>query len=139
MLETLPSSINPIYTTHILLGLRQSTTPEQSLRAAWAARTQLSTSAVQIGQLIERAAPHVDAALFDAARVTEHDLLELLRRLLDQPPPALAGTAAAQRLTPAQSRCPPTPGSCWPALSCVTCCSGCAGRGTTSPNPLSPA
>ena len=93
VLETLPSSINPIYTTHILLGLRQSATPEQSLRAAWAARTQLSTSAVQIGQLIERAAPHVDAALLDAARVTEHDLLELLRRLLDQPPPALAGTA----------------------------------------------
>ena len=57
VLETLPSSINPLYTTHILLGLRQSATPEQSLRAAWAARAQLSMSAVQIGQLIERAAP----------------------------------------------------------------------------------
>ncbi|HET6187417.1 MAG TPA: hypothetical protein VFE59_10490 [Trebonia sp.] len=93
VLETLPSSINPLYTTHILLGLRQSATPEQSLRAAWAARAQLSMSAVQIGQLIERAAPSVDAGLLDAAGVTEHELLELLRRLLDQAPSVLADTA----------------------------------------------
>ena len=35
----------------------------------------------------------MDAGLLDAAGVTEHELLELLRRLLDQPPPVLADTA----------------------------------------------
>lgn len=93
VLETLPPGINPVYTTNILQGLRQSATPEQSLRAAWAARAHLSTSAIQIGQLIERAAPHVNAALLGAAGITGRDLLELLRRLLDQPPPVPADTA----------------------------------------------
>jgi hypothetical protein len=88
VLETLPADINPIYTTHILLGLRQSATPEQSLRAAWAARSQLSTSGVQVGQLIERAAGSANPGLLEDAGVTESNLLELLRRLLNQQLPA---------------------------------------------------
>src|SRR5262249_20330984 len=86
VLESLPAEINPVYTTHILLGLSQSATPEQSLRAAAAARTHTATSGVQIGNLIAKAAPHLDAALLTATGLTEDDLLQLLRQLLAQPP-----------------------------------------------------
>jgi hypothetical protein len=96
VLESLSGDINPVYTTHLLLGLRRTATPEQSLRAAWAARAHTATSGVQIGHLIERAAPHLDAALLAAAGLTEDELLELLGRLLAQPPaPAAADDTAA--------------------------------------------
>jgi hypothetical protein len=86
VLESLPADLNPVYTTHILLGLSQTATPEQSLRAVAAARTHTATSGVQIGQLIANAAPHLDAALLTATGLTEDDLLQLLRQLLAQPP-----------------------------------------------------
>ena len=96
VLESLPGDINPVYTTHILLGLGRAATPEQSLRAAKAARTRAATSGVWIGQLIERAAPHLDAALLDAAGLTEEELLQVLGQLLAQPPaPAAPEDTAA--------------------------------------------
>jgi hypothetical protein len=84
VLESLPADVNPVYTTHILFGLSRAASPEQSLRAAWAARTRVATSGMQIGQLIERAAPDLDAALL-AAGMTEDELLGLLGQLLAQP------------------------------------------------------
>ncbi len=85
ILESLPDDINPVYTTHILLGLRQVATPEQSLRAAAAARGHIVTSGTWIGHLIERAAPHLDAALLADAGLTENDVLHLIEELLAQP------------------------------------------------------
>ena len=84
-----------MYTTHILLGLGQAATPEQSLRAAKAACTHTATSGVEIGHLIERAAPHVNAGLLEAAGLTEEELLQLLGRLLVQPPVLAAPEDAA--------------------------------------------
>ena len=94
VLESLPGDINPVYTTHILLGLGQAATPEQSLRAARAARTRTATSGVQIGQLIERAAPHLDAALLDRRRADRGRTAPALGQLLAQPPPRREDTAA---------------------------------------------
>jgi hypothetical protein len=96
VLESLPGDINPAYMTYILLGLSRTATPEQSLRAARAARKHTATSGMQIGQLIERAAPHLDAALLTAAGLTEDELLELFGQLLAQPPaPAVPDDTAA--------------------------------------------
>jgi hypothetical protein len=86
ILESMPGDINRIYATHILLGLGQVATPEQSLRATRATRAHTATSGAQIGQLIQRAAPHLDAALLAATGLTEDELLEILRQLLAQPP-----------------------------------------------------
>ena len=99
VLESLPGDINPAYPTHILLGLSQAATPEQSLRAARAAREHTTTSGMQIGLLIERAAPHLDAALLTAAGLTKDELLELLGHLLAQPtaPAKRDDTAASGR------------------------------------------
>ena len=90
VLETLPDDVAPVYTTHILSGLSRAATPEQSLRAAWAARARTATSGMQIGQLIERAASVLDAPLLTAAGLTEDDLVGLLGQLLAQPPPPAA-------------------------------------------------
>jgi hypothetical protein len=86
VLESLPGDIEPVYTTQILFGLSKSATPEQSLRAVWAARGRIATSGVQIGWLLEHAAPYVDAALLTSVGLTEDDLLGLLTQLLAQPP-----------------------------------------------------
>ena len=85
ILESLPSDIQPVYTTQILFGLSKSATPEQSLRAVWATRGRIGTSGVQIGWLLERAAPYLDAALLTAAGLTEDDLFGLLAQILAQP------------------------------------------------------
>lgn len=85
VLESLPDDINPIYTIHILRGLSQAATPEQSLRAVRAARTHTGAAAIHFGQLIGKAAPHLGAALLTAAGLTEDELLEILRQLLAQP------------------------------------------------------
>lgn len=58
VLESLPGDIEPVYTTQILFGLSKSAAPEQSLRAVWAARGRIATSAVQLGWLLEHAAPY---------------------------------------------------------------------------------
>ena len=102
VLESLPGDINPVYTTHILLGLGQAATPEQSLRAA---RAHTATSGVQIGRLIERAAPDLDAALLTAAGLTEDELLEILGQLLAQPsaPAAADDTGESGRSDTGQS------------------------------------
>jgi hypothetical protein len=99
VLESLPGDINPAYTTHILLGLSQAATPEQSLRAAQAAREHTATSRMQIGLLIERAARHLDAALLIATGLSEDELFELLGQILAQPPAPAArdDTAASGR------------------------------------------
>ena len=85
VVQSLPGDIAPVYLTHILAGLRRAATPEQSLRAAWAARTRTATSGTQIAQLIERAAPALDTALLTAAGLTQDDLLGLLGQILAQP------------------------------------------------------
>jgi hypothetical protein len=115
VLESLPGDVSPVYTTHILLGLGQAATPEQSLRAARVARVHTATSGVQIGQLIERAAPHLDSALLTAAGLTEDELLEILGQLLAQPPPQPQPTTRAspgavtpaRPMTPTSIRCRP--------------------------------
>lgn len=104
VLESLPDYIAPVYTTHILFGLSRVATPEQALRAAWAARGRTATSGMQIGQLLERAASALDAALLTAAGLTEDDLLRLLGQLLAQPLPPAASPADEE---PEQ---PPAPG-----------------------------
>jgi hypothetical protein len=92
VVQSLPGDIAPVYTTHILAGLRRAATPEQALRAAWAARARTATSGTQIAQLIERAAPALDTALLTAAGLTQDDLLGLLGQVLAQP---TAGTRSA--------------------------------------------
>lgn len=100
VLEALPDDIAPVYTAHILSGLSMAATPEQSLRAAWAARARTATCGMQIGQLIERAASALDAALLTAAGLTEDDLLGLLGQLLAQPPPPAASPAGEEPQRP---------------------------------------
>jgi hypothetical protein len=91
VIESLPDDIAPVYTTHILSGLSRAATPEQSLRAAWAARAHTATSGTQVSQLIERAAPVLDEALLTTVGLAEDDVLGLLRQVLAQPPAPAGG------------------------------------------------
>jgi hypothetical protein len=110
VIESLPDDIAPVYTTHILVGLSRTATPEQSLRAAWAARARTATSGIQIGQLIQRAALHLDAGLLAAAGLAEDDLLGLLGQILAQPPaPAGSPAAAEDSSLGEEPEQPPTP------------------------------
>ncbi len=95
LLESLPDDIQAVYTVQILFGLSKSATPEQCLRAAWAARTRISAAGMQIGWVLERAAPHLDAALLTSAGLTEDDLLGLVGQLLNQLPAQPADPAGS--------------------------------------------